>query len=633
MTPPATPPAAFAATAANVRNKRAQALRAAGCLLGVLLCGALVFDDAGTLFLETLSRAIPRLGANPWVRARIHFFGAEGVVLFVSLFLLQTRQFTALLTLPAARRRLANVAIAGLLALFAANAVSLAFAGRGFDFDESYTLATTRLPWGEIISLRSGDTHPPLFYFYAKACAVLFGSDVRVLRLCVILPMLATGGVTAAFLRREFSAKAAIFFLLAMNTSALAFDYSVTIRGYSFALLFVTFAALAAYHIIRDEREKPSPLPYAALATCVLGALYSHYYAGAISLVGCGLLGIHILFNDKRKRVPILITGGAIVLCFAPWVPVLAHVSHAASVGYPLPPLDFTSGLAPVVQIFSNENAGGYVRGVSVALIIAFAGALALFLMRRHRCQTDYYAAALFLTPFLFYILLLFHSLFARPLILYRYLFPAYGLVWLFIAIEFAKTRNTRILRAAAAMLAAAVAYALIASHDLHKWKHEAFFENFYGTVANEVGENDIFFAAGETATDSDPHHERLIFSFLFPKNITLYLDKVNHYADGVGDSAHYERVYNANFVKCANLTGADWKRFENTAAWVILYEGDPYHDRFKEVMPPEASGGIALKVSVPHSHAKIYHVTPAARLRPWIEAEIQRSSRILPPH
>ena len=77
------------------------------------------------------------------------------------------------------------------------------------------------------------------------------------------------------FLKKEFSDKAALVFILSCIASESITRYAIEIRMYSWALFFVTMTAVSAWYFIKNGKSRW----WTALLLCALGAAYTHNFA------------------------------------------------------------------------------------------------------------------------------------------------------------------------------------------------------------------------------------------------------------------------------------------------------------------------------------------------------------------
>jgi hypothetical protein len=77
------------------------------------------------------------------------------------------------------------------------------------------------------------------------------------------------------FLKKEFSDKTAIIFLLSCIASQSIAHYSIEIRMYSWALFFITMMAVSAWYFLKSGKIRW----WMAMLFCTVSAAYTHYFA------------------------------------------------------------------------------------------------------------------------------------------------------------------------------------------------------------------------------------------------------------------------------------------------------------------------------------------------------------------
>ena len=123
-------------------------------------------------------------------------------------------------------------------------------------YDELFTVGMIEHSYGELIAFTARDVHPPLYYcivkFVVELCKLIRiqASAVAIAKTVSVLPYFILLIYCVTFIRRRFSIFVGgqfLFYTVAMPQLS---SYTVEVRMYSWALLFVTAAFLHAYGVV-----------------------------------------------------------------------------------------------------------------------------------------------------------------------------------------------------------------------------------------------------------------------------------------------------------------------------------------------------------------------------------------------
>ena len=114
------------------------------------------------------------------------------------------------------------------------------------------------------------------------------------------------------------------FLLISMPQMA---DYTVEIRMYGYALLFITVGMVTAYELLKENRTSG----WLLLTICALCACYTHYFACVAACMIYLWLFVSMCYGKKLKQMikPYLFSSMICVLGYLPWL--LAVVPKQAS--------------------------------------------------------------------------------------------------------------------------------------------------------------------------------------------------------------------------------------------------------------------------------------------------------------
>lgn len=123
-------------------------------------------------------------------------------------------------------------------------------------YDELFTVGMIEHSYGELIAFTARDVHPPLYYcivkFVVELCKLteVQASAVAIAKTVSVLPYFILLIYCVTFIRRRFGIFVGGLFLFCAVAMPQLSSYTVEVRMYSWALLFVTAAFLHAYGVV-----------------------------------------------------------------------------------------------------------------------------------------------------------------------------------------------------------------------------------------------------------------------------------------------------------------------------------------------------------------------------------------------
>jgi len=227
-------------------------------------------------------------------------------------------------------------------------------------YDELFTVGMIEHSYGELIAFTARDVHPPLYYCITKIIVDLCKlinpgvSTVVAAKLVSVLPYFILFAYSVTFIRRRFSSFAAGVFLFCAVAMPQLAGYTVEIRMYSWALLFVTAALLHAYGTLtadtllpqrkqtdnadekllqqnekagiddaeagQNGRKKVQDIHGAALVFYGLAAAYTQYFACvAVVMVYIYVLLVFV-YRDKSRVREWFLWVAISVMGYVPWL-------------------------------------------------------------------------------------------------------------------------------------------------------------------------------------------------------------------------------------------------------------------------------------------------------------------------
>ena len=310
-------------------------------------------------------------------------------------------------------------------------------------YDELFTVGMIEHSYGELIAFTARDVHPPLYYCITKVfvdlCKLLYPAADTVIaaKVVSVLPYFIIALYSVTFIRKRFGSFTSGVFLFSVIAMPQLAGYTVEIRMYSWALLFVTATLLHAYGTL--TAEKMQHIHGAAMVLYGLAAAYTQYFACvAVVMIYLYVLVGFLLHHKSRVREWFL---GVIlsILGYSPWLSVLISQMTAVNQDYWILPLTWRSLGGCVKFLMKPSFANDRLNTVlAVVLFLVYVAVFAVFMIKVRKLYHDGRdllsiagigaLAGLVLFGFLV-------SILVRPIFVYRYMIPAMGCFWLAFAV------------------------------------------------------------------------------------------------------------------------------------------------------------------------------------------------------
>lgn len=246
-------------------------------------------------------------------------------------------------------------------------------------YDELFTVGLAEHSYGELVRLTAADVHPPLYYcivkLFSDLCKLIAPGAGTIIpaKIISVLPYFILLVYAVTLIRKRFGMFAGGMFLFCVTAMPQLSAYTVEMRMYGWALLFVTAAFLHAGEWIRIgvNQKKAHFLHGAAFTLYGVAAAYTQYFAcvAVVMVYLCVLLAFW--FRDRRRIREWFFCVAVSVACYVPWLSALVGQLGAVSENYWILPLTWRS-LGGCVKFlmkpaFSNDRVN------TVLAVILFA--------------------------------------------------------------------------------------------------------------------------------------------------------------------------------------------------------------------------------------------------------------------
>lgn len=343
-------------------------------------------------------------------------------------------------------------------------------------YDELFTVGMIEHSYGELIAFTARDVHPPLYYcivkFAVELCKLVSAqaNPVMVAKIVSVLPYFILLAYSVTFIRKRFGMFTGGLFLFCVIAMPQLSAYTVEVRMYSWALLFVTAAFLHAYGMVTAANQAETAyacvhirqIHAVAFIGYGLAAAYTQYFA-CVAVIMVYLYVFAVFLVEDRHRIrEWLICVAVSAACYVPWLYALLAQITSVNENYWILPLSWRTfgGCVKFIMkpAFTNEVLSTVLAVVLFAMYVSVFvhGTIKLYHYSREKCknvadtgdydttQTDVQKqvpgrftfaiagvgvlAGLVIFGFVASVLL-------RPIFVYRYMIPALGCFWLGFAV------------------------------------------------------------------------------------------------------------------------------------------------------------------------------------------------------
>ncbi len=360
-------------------------------------------------------------------------------------------------------------------------------------YDELFTVGMIGHSYGELVGLTARDVHPPLYYmitkFFVDLCKLLLPGvrAVAAAKIVSVLPYFVLLLYSVTFIRKRFGIFTGGVFLFCVVAMPQLSGYTVEVRMYSWALLFVTAAFLHGYGAVQgpeDEEERrhgrlsaaaygavdmpkgekaggsdrtkgmrqkisaqSQKLHGAAMACYALAAAYTQYFAAVAAAMVFLYVLLELLRRDRRRIREWFLWVAAAAAGYTPWLVALYRQVTAVNANYWILPLSWRTfgGCVKFLMkpAFTNDT-------LNVVLAVVMTGIYAAVMIRQvyflikscHNGRENGAASSrivfMLAGPGVLAGVVLFGfaaSMLLRPVFVYRYMIPAMGCFWLSFAV------------------------------------------------------------------------------------------------------------------------------------------------------------------------------------------------------
>ncbi len=196
------------------------------------------------------------------------------------------------------------------------------------------------------------DSHPPLYYYWLRLLADIFGYNTTVYHFSALIPFIAGILIAIFLLRKKLGQMPVAFFIAISGLSAVCAEYNLEIRMYALLFLELLICSYNAYRISENNAKK-----YHWVLLTLFGVLaaYTHYFGLVTSSLLLFITAVFYFIKNKKKSwLYGLICILSYIILYSPWLFVFYRQASTVSKSWWLTEIAPLSVLTEV--LFCGKN-------------------------------------------------------------------------------------------------------------------------------------------------------------------------------------------------------------------------------------------------------------------------------------
>ena len=426
--------------------------------------------------------------------------------------------------------------------------------------DEYWTYSLINLPFKQAMVVIVNDVHPPLYYGILYLLSPFGLGNLYLLKLVSIVPYIIIMILSATKIRKDYGLLTAGLFAFCVGIMSDFFVEFLTIRMYSWGLLFVLMAFIYYNEVITHWDRKS----WVLLTLFTLLSAYTQYFFA----ITCGLMYLLILYEILTRNKDKLRQFGksvlAILILYAPWGIVFARQIMTESSG-------FHEGfhLDNLIHfLFSFSIKSEDFRPEMIVFKIIALVFLIFILVLIYKGKERFSAAGIFLMYATIAVGILSLMFSFENTMRMRYLVPVMGIFWLSASIVIGKIKDYKVLAVALILVMILACASLeITQEDINS---RIAFNNEKASFLDSINNNN------STIVYNTDYGYRILHTDL--NNAKQYtLGDTYFYSDDVEICKDFEKILEENHGK--NVYLVNWKTTDRNAKYENNYNLTKVYD------------------------------------------------------
>lgn len=321
--------------------------------------------------------------------------------------------------------------------------------------DEGLVVIAARKNFADMLEFVANYGHSPFHYAFAWILVKLFGENGFIVHISASLPYFILLFISLTSVRKNFGFKVSLLFILLLSLLDCATIYNCEVRMYAWCELFIFLMYWYTYKLYKHPKSLLNLIPITAFSFM---AAISHYFA--LATVGINYLFLVIFYINKNKTITlkIIFSGLIVLLILTPWIFYAKKIHGVFISNYRIPLVKFKDC---VNFIFSGNISTVLLITFLVLVIIWFLYELKIISYKKtDNSKTEisfildnklsftvetYWCLSGIAIVFGTIIIseLISHILY--PIIVLRYLYPSYVIIWILFSVAASKTKFSRL--------------------------------------------------------------------------------------------------------------------------------------------------------------------------------------------
>lgn len=182
--------------------------------------------------------------------------------------------------------------------------------------DEGIAINAAHMIWRDMLEYVAKNGHSPFHYIFMWISCHILGYSGIIYHFASSLPYFIIIIIALTLIWKWFGKETTILLITFSSLLDCAVTYNLEVRMYAWCQLFILLAYLMAYGIYKTANSKY----YILLTVFSLGAIYCHYFA----LASIGFIYVYIYIYICKRNFQdiwkILLSGGGVLIAFIPWI-------------------------------------------------------------------------------------------------------------------------------------------------------------------------------------------------------------------------------------------------------------------------------------------------------------------------
>lgn len=311
-----------------------------------------------------------------------------------------------------------------------------------YHIDEYFTLGLVKFPIMQGITISANDVHPPFYYLLLKFVLKIFPGQniVFISKIMTIIPYFIILVISATKIRKEYNWLTAGLLTFSLFAMAEFFRFYLTIRMYSWAILFL----LLSFIFLKDVLDKSDLKSWLLFNLFTLLGAYTHYFNAISSIIIYVCLLGYFIINERSEIKKWIVSVICLIIGYCPWLFILLNQLKSVHNSYWIPQINLNY-IIECISYYAYPNTElTYMAIAFIFLVFVFLTYVSDY-KNYDKIENNYLLMGILL--FIMTIIVSTGiSLTFKPILIARYLLPAVAVFWLAVSILLGRTKNNKLL-------------------------------------------------------------------------------------------------------------------------------------------------------------------------------------------